>query len=97
MFLDLEGYMESLSLTGIDHTVHIWNINTNDKIFAYRRSSSMVHAVACSPDGKYIALASSDHTVQIWDVAANREVFTYARKVDHFCPQSCCFALLLPV
>jgi len=43
----------------------------------YRRHSSVVHAVAWSPDGKYIASASDDQTVQVWNAKTGRKVYIH--------------------
>ncbi len=43
----------------------------------YRRHSGVVHAVAWSPDGKYIASASEDQTVQVWNMKTGRKVYLH--------------------
>src|SRR5437660_1733541 len=46
-------------------------------LYTYRGHSSIVTAVAWSPDGTLIASANQYRTVQVWDAATGRYVFTY--------------------
>ena len=47
------------------------------RVFTYKGHSSVVNAVAWSPDGKRIASSSRDHTVQVWDAVDGGHVYTY--------------------
>ena len=46
-------------------------------LYIYRGHSSLVLALACSPDGKRIASGGPDQTVQVWDATNGEHVYTY--------------------
>lgn len=49
----------------------------------YSGHSHSIYAVACSPDGKYIASVSTYDGVKVWDAATGRTTFTYRWSADH--------------
>ena len=51
-----------------DHTVRIWDINTDSLIDTFNGHTDEVHCVAFSPDASVIASGSIDGTIIIWDV-----------------------------
>jgi len=49
-----------------DSTVDIWDASTGELIQTYRGHSSLVEAIAWSPDGSYIASGDYQGTVHVW-------------------------------
>ncbi len=67
-----------------DNTVQIWDVNTKSAIFIYSEQVNGVHAIAWSPDGKYVASGSgssvnygADNTVRIWDSTTGHTLYVY--------------------
>ncbi len=48
----------------------------------YSNHTGIIHSVAWSPDGKYIASASEDKTVQIWEAATGKPLLTCSGHTD---------------
>ncbi len=48
----------------------------------YRGHAELIHALAWSPDGQYIARAGDDKTVQVWDAQSKKLIFLYAGHTD---------------
>ena len=44
---------------------------------SYGYNSAIVHALAWSPDGRYIAVGSSTEMVEIWDLVTGQNIFNY--------------------
>ncbi|WP_353571773.1 WD40 repeat domain-containing protein [Candidatus Albibeggiatoa sp. nov. BB20] len=51
-----------------DHTVRLWEINTDENIHTFNGHKDAVQAVAFSPSNKLIASGSEDNTIRLWDV-----------------------------
>ena len=51
-----------------DDTIHLWDINTGERLQKFTGHSDAVLSVAFSLDGKMIASGSSDDTLRLWDV-----------------------------
>ncbi len=65
----------------IDHTVHVWNVQTARLLFPpYAGHSGQVKQVAWSPDGKQIASASVDKTVQVWNASDGSSAYTFTHQ-----------------
>jgi eukaryotic-like serine/threonine-protein kinase len=45
-------------------------------------NSTVVYAVAWSPDGRRIASGSQDHTVQVWDAQSGKTLLIYRGHTD---------------
>ena len=63
-------------------TVRIFDALTGRNAQVFHTSTSVAHALARSPDSRYIVIGVSDHTAQIWEVAAGRKVLTYKEHTD---------------
>jgi WD40 repeat protein/serine/threonine protein kinase len=59
---------------GSDATVRLWSAADGEQVRCFTNNASEVTRVACSPDGKTLALAGSDSTVRIWDLAEQRQI-----------------------
>jgi WD40 repeat protein/predicted Ser/Thr protein kinase len=46
---------------------HYWNQVCHSELVTLHRSTGVVHAVACSPDGRQVATGAADHRVTVWD------------------------------
>ena len=63
---------------GQDTTAHVWDSSTGHTFYIFTGHSQAVIAVACSPDGQYIASASADKSVQVWKALTGDLVALYA-------------------
>jgi WD40 repeat protein len=57
-------------------TVRILDTTTGGEVLALSGHTSIVLAVAFSPDGKRIATGSGDRTIKLWDTATGQEVLS---------------------
>ncbi|RYN76833.1 hypothetical protein AA0119_g13569, partial [Alternaria tenuissima] len=59
-----------------DGTVQVWDAGSGKAVQTLKGHSSLVKAVAFSPDGKTLASASRDGTVKVWDAGSGKAVQT---------------------
>jgi len=59
-----------------DHTIKIWNTETNEVLMTLNGHSDNVNAIAFSPDGRRLASVSDDNSTKIWDLGTGQEVDT---------------------
>jgi WD40 repeat protein len=57
-------------------TVRLWDTATGDEVKKLKRHSHHVTAVAFSPDGKLLALASDDARVKLWNAGSGAALQT---------------------
>jgi WD40 repeat protein len=55
----------------------ILNAATAQVVGYYGPNGGESHAVAFSPDGKYLAIGRDDSTIEVWDIATKSMVYTY--------------------
>ena len=69
------------TFTNDEHSVQIWNVTTaaTTPILTYRGHTTVVVALAWSPDNTRIVSGSSDKFVPIWNTTTGATVYTYRR------------------
>lgn len=61
-----------LASASTDQTIRFWDIHTGQCFNVLRGHADWIHAIAFTPDGKYLASASTDQTARIWEVATGK-------------------------
>ena len=62
----------------LDGTAQVWDAATGTTMLTYKNHNGQgIYAVACSPDGQFIASSGADATVQVWNAADGRPLYTY--------------------
>jgi WD40 repeat protein len=69
-----------LAGAGLDEAVYVWDVETQETVFALGGHQDKINAVAFSPDGSYLVSGSDDATIRVWDVLSGRPVV--AREFD---------------
>ncbi len=61
-----------LAGAGINDTVYLWDVETQDVIFELCGHQEKINAIAFDPTGSYLVSGGDDGTVRIWDVLSGR-------------------------
>ncbi|HXD88860.1 MAG TPA: WD40 repeat domain-containing protein, partial [Urbifossiella sp.] len=69
-----------LAGAGLNETVYLWDVKTQDVIFELAGHQQKVNAVAFDPSGSYLVSGGDDGTVRVWDVLSGR--LLVAREFD---------------
>jgi WD40 repeat protein len=67
-----------------EETVRLWDVGTGATLQTLQGHTRGVTAVAFSPDGKTVALASEDDTVRLWDAGTGAALQTLKGYMDDF-------------
>ncbi|MEG4584030.1 AAA-like domain-containing protein, partial [Microcoleus sp. MOSTC5] len=68
---------KTLASASSDHTIKLWNVQTQKPIATLTGHSNSVWSVAFSPDGLTLASASSDNTIKLWNVQTQKPIATH--------------------
>lgn len=60
-----------------ENAIIVWDTGVRKRIAAFHHHTSGVHAIAWSPDGRYLASAGDDRIVQLVDTMQWKPVYTY--------------------
>ena len=63
-------------VTGGKRTAQIWDTTTGQQLLSVSHKSSRDHAVALTPDSRWLATGSPGNAVRIWDTADGHELMT---------------------
>jgi WD40 repeat protein len=63
-------------ITADRRTAQIWDTTTGKRLLSVTHRSSCDHAVALTPDSRWLATSSPDHSVRIWGTADGQALMT---------------------
>jgi WD40 repeat protein len=74
-----------LAIVGNDHTVQIWDVQSEKFISPRLKHDQAVLLAEIAPNGKYLATAAADGVVRLWDLALGKliKVSAAGRKIEH--------------
>lgn len=58
---------DRIAFATIDHSIGIWDTQSNDLSAELHGHEDAVSAIAYSPDGKWLATGGADRTIRLWD------------------------------
>jgi RNA polymerase sigma factor (sigma-70 family) len=59
--------------SGLGSAVHLWDVDTGQKLHHLDKHTDIAWSLAFSPDGKRLYSGGADCTIRVWDVASGRE------------------------
>jgi WD40 repeat protein len=74
-FTQVEGSRQNSS--GRDNTLRVWDLATGETKTTLQGHTSVVHAVAVTPDSRYLISGSRDNTLRVWDLTNVREIIRF--------------------
>jgi len=66
-----------------DHSIKLWDTNTEKCVCTLTGHSSFVWSVSWDPSGTYLASGSSDHSIKLWDVNTEKCLHTFGGATGH--------------
>jgi WD40 repeat protein len=63
-----------LAYAGEDKLIHVWDLQKDKELEAFKGHKQFIRTVAFSPDGKQLVSAGDDPGVFVWDVATRKEL-----------------------
>ncbi|MEG3987075.1 AAA-like domain-containing protein, partial [Microcoleus sp. S28C3] len=67
---------KTLASASSDHTIKLWNLQTQKPIATLTGHSNSVYSVVFSPDGKTLASGSDDNTIKLWNLESQKPITT---------------------
>ncbi|UGX93643.1 caspase family protein [Bradyrhizobium barranii subsp. barranii] len=61
---------------GLDHSLHVWDVETGQRTLSLNGHTYAVNSVAFSPDGAQLLSGSEDRTLKLWDAKTGRLIRT---------------------
>ncbi|MEG3987071.1 AAA-like domain-containing protein, partial [Microcoleus sp. S28C3] len=74
---------KTLASASSDHTIKLWNLQSQKPIATLTGHSNSVNSVTFSPDGLTLASASSDHTIKLWNLQSQKPIATLTGHSNH--------------
>ncbi len=72
-----------IASSSIDHTVRVWSAANGKGLWRWRaKGGTIAHALAWSPDARYLACGTSSGPVYVWDLLQERQVCIYRGHKD---------------
>ncbi|WP_341738889.1 AAA-like domain-containing protein [Microcoleus sp. CAWBG640] len=72
----------TLASASFDHTIKLWNVQTQKPIATLTGHSNLVNSVAFSFDGLTLASASDDNTIKLWHLESQKPIATLTGHSD---------------
>jgi WD40 repeat protein len=71
-----------LASSSADHTVLLWDLETETPMYTLAEHQATVGTMAWSPDGKFLATGSVDRTARLFELARGRTLHTLREHTD---------------
>jgi Tol biopolymer transport system component len=67
-----------------EHSVILWDMETGRELLTLPGHRDVIHGLAFSSDGRWIASASMDTTINLWDVQSGQLIYTFHAAAEMF-------------